>query len=186
MKSPAPQHNPPFLQHRARPARCAPHMKGPAVTEETLSPSLIRQLMRPGALAEDTAPPNLDDAQQRALHTALAALDAQDREILQLRYDANCTIEEIAAHLLTSPQIVEHREQDALHQLGNIYRQRERTSQHHPRGAMCQHQHRRNPFHQPQAKEGQSVRNNLLRIWRQTLMPPYGEPLRISVFLLLP
>jgi len=92
-------------------------MKGPAVTEETLSPSLIRQLMRPGALAEDTAPPNLDDAQQRALHTALAALDAQDREILQLRYDANCTIEEIAAHLLTSPQIVEHREQDALHQL---------------------------------------------------------------------
>lgn len=85
--------------------------------DETLSPALIRQLMRPGAIIGEAAPPNLDDAQQRALHTALAALDATDREILQLRYDGNLTAKDIAAHLLTSPEIVEHREQDALDQL---------------------------------------------------------------------
>lgn len=85
--------------------------------DEALSPALIRQLMRPGVLPDDAAPLNLDDVQQQAVQIALDALDAQDREILQLHYEAGCTFQEIAAHLLTSPQIVEHREQDALNQL---------------------------------------------------------------------
>lgn len=83
-----------------------------------ITQALIRQLMHHSY--GDMMPseqPDIQKEQQEAIANAMQCLDATERDVILLRYEAEFSYQEIAQHLLTSPEIVEHTEKMAIERM---------------------------------------------------------------------